>query len=187
MAKIRGQKWQLRTEVNVLFAPQKKPQAGKRMTKVMEPDAFVACALNTCNFQCLVEGCPEGGDRIAPSAWTGKQGDVRKGGSEMPGCNSPALKETLDQVRGNRDYSRFIELAVPDTECTGVEIDIGMCEPQQLSRAQSSEVQNSQRSPEYLSAYWRCATCWQLSTCLKETAALISIKHTRDKFRPHNP
>jgi hypothetical protein len=93
MAKIRGQQWQLRTEVNVLFAPQKKPQAGKRMTKVMESDACVACALNTCNYQRLVESGPEGGDGIAPSAWTWKQGDMRKGGFEMPGCNSPALKE----------------------------------------------------------------------------------------------
>jgi hypothetical protein len=187
MAKISGQKWQLRTEVNVLFAPQKKPQAGKRMTKVMEPDAFVACALNTCDFQSLVESCPQGSDRIAPSAWTGKQRDVRQGRSEVLGCNGPALNETRDQVRGNRDHSRFIEFAVTDTECTGVEIDIGMCEPQQLSSAQSSEVQKSQRGPEYFSAYWRCATCRQLSTCLKETPALIPIKHTRDKFRSHNP
>jgi hypothetical protein len=31
MAKVRGQEWQLRAQVNVLFAPQQKPEDRERM------------------------------------------------------------------------------------------------------------------------------------------------------------
>ena len=56
MPEVRGQKWQLCAEIDVLFTPQQKPENGKRMSQVMEtnlPDA--AGALNAGGFQCLVE------------------------------------------------------------------------------------------------------------------------------------
>ena len=46
MAKIRGQKRQFGAEVNVLLAPQQKPESGKGMPQVMEPNPAVARTLN---------------------------------------------------------------------------------------------------------------------------------------------
>src|SRR5205809_941795 len=57
MPKVRGQKWQLCIEIDVLLTPQQESERGKRMPQVMETNVPVAAhALNAGDFQCLVEG-----------------------------------------------------------------------------------------------------------------------------------
>jgi hypothetical protein len=114
MTKIRGQKGQLGPEVNVLFAPQQKPEGGKRMPQVMEPNAAVARTLNAGASQYLVEGIAKGGDRIPPSSWVREKRRLGKAGSEVVDGARAAVNEPRDQVRSKRHHSRFVELGVAD-------------------------------------------------------------------------
>jgi hypothetical protein len=61
MSQVRGQKWQLCIEIDVLLTPQQKSECGKRMSQVMETNVPIAPrALNTSGLQCLVEGLAQG-------------------------------------------------------------------------------------------------------------------------------
>jgi hypothetical protein len=112
MAKIRGQKGQLGTEVNVLFAPQQKPESGKRMPQVMESNAFVARTLNAGTSQYLVEGIAKGSNRIRPPAGAKEKWRLGKAGSEVLDGARAAFNEPRNQVRGKQHHSRFVELGV---------------------------------------------------------------------------
>jgi hypothetical protein len=54
--------------------------------------------LNTRDLQCLVEGIAQGGNRIPSPAWAGKERRMGKAGSEVLGCQRPAVHQSLNQV-----------------------------------------------------------------------------------------
>ena len=90
-----GQKWQLGAEVDVLFAPQQKPKASKRMAQVMEPNASVACALDAGDSQHLMKRLAERRDRIPTPPRAGEQRRLGEAGSEVLNGARAALNDAL--------------------------------------------------------------------------------------------
>jgi hypothetical protein len=160
MAKIRCQKWQLCPEISVLVAPQQKAEDRERMTKIMEPNTIVASALNARSVQCLVERITKGSDRIASPAWANKKRLLGRAGAEVLYGNRTTVNKMLDHVWGQWDHSRFVEFGMTDMEGASVEINVCMCEPQQLPCPQSSEIQNAQCGAKNSGAYRRSPSCW---------------------------
>ena len=106
VAKVCGQEWQLRAEIDILFAPQQKAEDSHRMPQVMETNVPVASrALNAGGFQCLVESFAQGGNRIPSPAWAGKERLLGSAAGEVLGCQRPAVHQVLSQVRRNRNHS----------------------------------------------------------------------------------
>jgi len=73
MSKIRGQEWQLRAEVDILFTPQQKPKTRKGMTQVMKPNAAIRCPFDSGDFQRVMKRAAQRGDGISTSARAGEQ------------------------------------------------------------------------------------------------------------------
>jgi hypothetical protein len=46
-----------------------------------------------------------------------------------------ATRQVTDEIRRHRDEPRFPKLAVPNVQHAGVEIDVGLCQSQDFTRA----------------------------------------------------
>src|ERR1035438_3944143 len=114
----------------------------------METNVPVAArALNVGCFQRLVESSAQGGNRIPPPAWTGEERLFRPG-AEAPGCQRPAARQLLSQVRCNRNHSGLVKLGMPNMQQACVEVDIGLCESQKLSGPEAGKIQKAQGSAQ---------------------------------------
>src|SRR5215467_3070425 len=138
------------------------------------PNLAIRCPFYSGDFQCVMNRAAERGDGISTPARAGEQRCIRVPLPSALARRDAALNNALDQIRCERHQPRFVEFAVTDAQGAGLEIEIGLRQPQQLSSSQPSQVENTQRGANNSRPYRRPPPRRKLRTGFQKTAALIA-------------
>jgi hypothetical protein len=133
----------------MLANPEDETEDGKGVTQVMQAKrASAKVPRDVGSGEYVMKGSAQGADRVLVTRGRRKERGVWSTGTEVTGDFLPTASQPVGDIVCDRHQPGFPELRVPDAKHGGGEVDVGVSQAQQFSRAQSRQIEQDQGGPE---------------------------------------